>query len=393
MNDYELQSHKKSDKIKWILTGIAFLLVFVLLAGLILQLFGKDELKPSNWGKKTDIVKPDDTPDEEDEGDTVITEETSNGVKLMTTLIAPSDFGSYGISTYAQSAIQIKAVITPANASNQNLKWSCEWENANSTWAKGKNIADYYGQETGAPLTATFACYKPFGEPIRITVTSEDNPNVSATAKADYVKRLTPSFDIGSINNSNFTVLTTLDGSSDFSFRLNETYSDGTVTGTVKYSNFKKVLTDSSGNKQPQVFGDLEDSIYHEYMNTKNSSDTAMDYCQFQYGGITESDDYLNNLINNGLDAFSCWPGAFWVCYSDSARKLSNARLVSAIDNQLYQKFGSNGLKIEISFDYTYTYGSGTYGSGTVTKSYVLDCISLGVPVGGITLNNTTLTY
>ncbi len=58
----ELRQHKKSDKIKWVLTGIAFLFVFVFLAGLCMQLFAKDDkYKPSEWFKKSEVeqMQPD----------------------------------------------------------------------------------------------------------------------------------------------------------------------------------------------------------------------------------------------------------------------------------------------------------------------------------------------
>ncbi len=48
----ELRRHKKSDKIKWVFTGVAFLLVFVMLVGMCLQLFGTGKIKPSEWFKK-----------------------------------------------------------------------------------------------------------------------------------------------------------------------------------------------------------------------------------------------------------------------------------------------------------------------------------------------------
>ena len=48
----ELQQHKKCDRVKWIFTGIAFIFVFTLLAGLILQVFGSGKAKPSEWFKQ-----------------------------------------------------------------------------------------------------------------------------------------------------------------------------------------------------------------------------------------------------------------------------------------------------------------------------------------------------
>lgn len=50
---YELKRHKKSDKIKWTITGIAFLLIAVMLVGFGLQLFGTGKQKPSEWFTKS----------------------------------------------------------------------------------------------------------------------------------------------------------------------------------------------------------------------------------------------------------------------------------------------------------------------------------------------------
>ena len=63
MANFELKRHKKSDKIKWVLTGVAFVLVFVMLVGMCLQLFGKGKVKPSEWFNKTECVHIDENGD------------------------------------------------------------------------------------------------------------------------------------------------------------------------------------------------------------------------------------------------------------------------------------------------------------------------------------------
>lgn len=56
----EFQKHKKSDKVKWVLTCIAFVLVFAVIAGICMQLFAKDEkFKPSNWFAPVEELQPD----------------------------------------------------------------------------------------------------------------------------------------------------------------------------------------------------------------------------------------------------------------------------------------------------------------------------------------------
>lgn len=70
----ELGRHKKSDKIKWVLTGIAFVLVFVFLVGLCMQLFAKDDkYKPSEWFKKQDTEQTEQLPAEGGENGTART--------------------------------------------------------------------------------------------------------------------------------------------------------------------------------------------------------------------------------------------------------------------------------------------------------------------------------
>lgn len=64
----ELNKHKKSDNIKWALTGIAFLLVFIMLIGMCLQLFGTGKQKPSEWFKKSETEQT--TPDNGNENGT-----------------------------------------------------------------------------------------------------------------------------------------------------------------------------------------------------------------------------------------------------------------------------------------------------------------------------------
>lgn len=72
----ELRQHKKSDKIKWVITSIAFVLVFVFLAGLCMQLFGNDKIKPSNWFKKPD------TEQTQSDIDNNISEKTRSSTRL-----------------------------------------------------------------------------------------------------------------------------------------------------------------------------------------------------------------------------------------------------------------------------------------------------------------------
>ncbi len=383
MND--LNRHKKSDKIKWVITGVAFVLVFVFLFGLTIQLFGNEKIKPSNWFKKTEQVTPA-VPDEkkDDNGGAVVTDLKSHGIKLMSATIAEEDYADYGISPQADSAILITANITPVNASVQDIEWTCGWTDESSEWASGKNISDYYGFTGYNTLTTQAVCYQPFSEPIWVKATSVDNPDISATATAHYVKRLTPNFELRDTNG-------TVDYEGSYVFDLTETYSEGTVTGTAKYSNLKHVYTSATGSSQ--LFGDLETAIYNEYNETKQASDPHMDSCNFNYDGWLYEDDYFNDYLITKEEDMGFSPYTVFDCISDAGKKLTNARVNNAKANQMYRQCGADKLLVTVCFDYIYTYNGTTYGSGTLSKTYTYDCTSMGVAVTGMNLNKTALIH
>ena len=88
--------------------------------------------------------------------------------------------------------VTIQATIKPDNATNKNVSWDVEFVNPESVWAKGKNISDYISltpQADGSNI-ATVECLQPFGEQIKITVTSVVNTSAKAECKVDFAKRI-----------------------------------------------------------------------------------------------------------------------------------------------------------------------------------------------------------
>ena len=84
--------------------------------------------------------------------------------------------------------VNIVATITPNDAANKAVDWTVTFVNATSAWANGKTATDYITAEptTDGALTATVTCKAAFGEQIKITVTSRDNPDASASCMVDY---------------------------------------------------------------------------------------------------------------------------------------------------------------------------------------------------------------
>ena len=166
-------------------TGIlAVLLVLVIAGAAALVGVLSDGFK--NWDK----FKPDE--EQTQEGGAVISEGESNGIKLMSAKIAPENYDEYGISPMAETAYQLTATITPANATNKAVDWTIAFVNAESEWATGKTVTDYVTVTPTADgaLTANVECLQAFGEQVRVTVTSRDNTAVKANATVDYTEKL-----------------------------------------------------------------------------------------------------------------------------------------------------------------------------------------------------------
>lgn len=127
-----------------------------------------------------------------DEGGAEISEIVENGVQLMSAKIEPKDFAANSISPMAETAYQLTATITPANATNKAVDWSVAFVNPSSAWASGKSVTNYVTvtPTSDGALTANVECKQAFGEQIKVTVTSRDNENASASCAIDYAARV-----------------------------------------------------------------------------------------------------------------------------------------------------------------------------------------------------------
>ncbi len=188
-NDF--QKHKKSDKVKWIFTFVGFLIVFVMLVGMGLQLFGQGSVKPSVWFKKTDNEQV--TTNNEAKDGAIISNGNSDCMQVVSSKIAYSDYEENGISQQADTAYTLSATIKPNAAVNKTVKWSVAWQNDNSEWANNKNVADYLTISADVTLSGenvTVTCMKDFGEVIEITAFSAEDETKKAVCTVDYRKRI-----------------------------------------------------------------------------------------------------------------------------------------------------------------------------------------------------------
>ena len=205
-------NNKKSSSKIW--TGILAVLLVLVMAGTA-ALVGVLSDGFKNWDKfKTEEVQTDETADN---GGAIIGEGESNGISLISAKIATADYAANGISTMAETAYQLTATITPENADNKAVDWSVSFVNPSSSWANGKTVTDYVTvtPTSDGALTANLECKQAFGEQIKVTVTSRDNFNATATCTVDYAKRVkSASFKFWSPNNEDKTVVFEGDSSS-----------------------------------------------------------------------------------------------------------------------------------------------------------------------------------
>lgn len=303
MNDFN--RHKRSDKIKWVFTGIAFVLVFVMLIGMCLQLFGTGKQKPSEWFKKPETEQT--TPEIPDEnGGAVISESASNGVRLMSAKLAPADYAENGISPQAESAYTLTATVTPATADNKLIDWSVSWVNADSDFAAGKNVTDYVTvtPQSNGSATATVQCKQAFGEQINVMAQSRFNKDAYATCAVDYVKRVSSaSFTV----NKNGSLMFELGNVN--TFEITPTYSVGTVTGEITVDSLDISLNSKLDGFVMQGLGSLVGQV-NTCSIKAHSADTPVTPFSFMSGRgdypyLAQAQNAYNVMLRKANTAFS----------------------------------------------------------------------------------------
>ena len=127
-----------------------------------------------------------------DNGGMIIGESEGNAIKLMSAKIAAADYAEYGVSAQAENAFVLTATITPDDSYDKTVDWTVRWQNASSSWAKGKTVTDYVTvtPTSDGALSASVAYLQDFGEKIEVVCTSRANENASATCVCDYAKRV-----------------------------------------------------------------------------------------------------------------------------------------------------------------------------------------------------------
>lgn len=149
--DIELYEHKRSDKVKWI---VSFLLIFVLLAGLIgaWAMLLEDRFKPE---------------EEEQQEEEVIEEESGTAeVRSVALAMKAAAAANGGVSK------ELTATVYPSDARNKAVDWTLEWLDTE----KEETLSEYLTlvPSSDGANTATLTCLKAFEGEALITVTTRE---------------------------------------------------------------------------------------------------------------------------------------------------------------------------------------------------------------------------
>ena len=371
----DLNRHVKSDKVKWAITAIAFVLAFVMLIGIAFQVFMPDGKKLTDWFEKQP-AQEEELP-EENSG-AVIDQASDNGVKVMTAKIAPEQYAEYGVSALAENAYTLTATVS--GDADAAVTYSAAWKNPSSEWATGKTVSDYVTVSQGSvgSQTATVSVLQAFSEQVIITAFVTDYPEISATCTVDYVA----TFDI--------TSKTTLaDLNSKFSLSITDIVGtlaceiSGVVDMTFQLSS--EILADLKGKLGSNVIAD-------------SFKLTDLDFAQdFNFDGVT-SDGFYSTLEIFDMFYENCIEGVSKETYYNTLYEVCSAHcdIMSSLEYSTYDFIPPDpgalqAFLVWVEFDRVYEEKSYGVVSESLMIFSVSDCSDFPTYASGIELDNSSI--
>lgn len=376
------RQHVRSDATKWFVTTIAILLIGVILTGIMTE--GFTDFNPYCWfgheyGEdgiciKCGTEKPAEDPGKEDPLNPGDSEALSN--------LQMSSGIANGVRLYAAApVVQANNVITqtltahiePADADNQRVTWSVAWQNPASEYATGKTVTDYVTvtPESDGSLTATVSCLQDFGEKVVVTVTSEDNAEIQATAICDYLQR---------VESLEFTT-----NKIDL-FGTGYTYefvsSDYTIPGEFTLTVGKTMVLNED---------------FAAAVGTKfDSLNCGYKYQTDWWYGITP-DAYITADNESKTISFTSSSKDFASCFTSPDDEYSSSEIatIKANINNAFRSVVSTFVGVHATFDVSYSmvYDGKSYDSGTVTVECNFNYETLKVDVLNITLSESHIIF
>ncbi len=258
----------------WQIVGVSVVCAILVLGTVLGVFFG---LRSSSEGAITDLTPQDEF---------VVREQESVGITLLS-----------GVATTAADGSTTKtltATVNPADSLKTGYSWTVAFVNPNSTWAKGKDVTQYVTvtENSSNELQATVTFKKRFNEQIKVTITCDAKPAVTASATVDCYKVLT-NVTIKLVNSKNTITLSELGEGQDarvdgdflpyeYNVTITPVLGDGTLEPVDTSS--KIVLHKDAGTDEAVSGGKLcvDQGYAHGYLTPNH------DYViEFFYGGTS----------------------------------------------------------------------------------------------------------
>ena len=203
--------------------------------------FKNGNLSTWHWSDKSPADNDGNGEDKDPSDDKLVNSGENKGIFLRASRISSEQYEDYGIDEQANTAYNITATVNE-DAGDKSVVGSVSWKDNASSWATGKNIADYVtlNQTVQYGLEFTLTVKQPFGEPVMIKVASCADGGIYGTAQVDHLKELelftatlNPSYgsDLGRVNV----------GDKMNTVEITPKFGVGTIQGTI--SNYKTTFT------------------------------------------------------------------------------------------------------------------------------------------------------
>lgn len=286
MSNNELYEHKRSDTAKWILMLLAFILVGVMLAGVILGWFDKKEEPPAEQEQTEQAAVTDGDGNAMDE-DIVYPMPAKMSFSAASFAEPLAQFGEPSGTTVtdpdtdvtSQNSVEVRieATVTPANATNREVDFSVAW--GDGAQRAAEPVTDYVTvtPESDGSRIATVVCKKGFGDDtILITVTTRDGGfqaicTVTFEGMPDSLKFVYGDREYASTSeitvraNAEYSVGLKLEGKLG---EVGEQFGDFEIVNVTmrgKFNARRKAINNGTTVFEDSIVIDLEDPYYYAY--------------------------------------------------------------------------------------------------------------------------------
>ena len=320
----DLENHKRSDKIKWIVVFASLALLFILVIAALAA-------AAHAGGKAEENAESGEDP-ERTYGMVIGESRRSDGMLFECSVIPAAAYAAYGVPRYVETAYTVKATLSPEVATNKSVDWSVAWTDATSEWADGKDVTEYISLSPSG-LTCTVTCLQAFGEQATLKCSWAENEDINAVCMLEYAERIV-SLDY---EHNEIAYTFTSSGSSyeyagesgeydAFGYGIEPVYGDGTLADTFSYGyfvSFSSELVEAMREQgfetyEPDMAYNIEKKMNEEYFGASGAF----------FGLFVLTDDSARQVVSDKLSGAS---GGAYDRFAGVMRSLSGERLFSIV--------------------------------------------------------------